>query len=249
MEKINTAKYTKYENEKKGIYYCTKDDGVYPRQLKHIKNPPTVIYYKGNIEIVNKYKNVAVIGSRNYSENGGRLAYNTGKYVAERNINVVNGLALGCDTIALRGALDNNGKCIVWLPCGLDDIQPKTNRNLAQEIIEKGGCLLSEYPVGTRVKKGNYVERDRLQSGISQGVIIVEAEENSGTMHTARFAISQYKRLACYYHKLIEHSTGNKYLEENKGVDVLKQVLHLENFISDISNEEQFEQITLNFSE
>lgn len=245
IEKIKIAKYAQRENEKNGIYFCTRDDELYPRQLKNIKNPPAVIYYKGNIDIANKYKNIAVVGSRNCSENGRRLAYDTGKYVAEKNINVVNGLALGCDTIALRGALDNKGKCIVWLPCGLDNIQPKTNVKLSQEIIEKGGCLLSEYPIGTIIKKYNYVERDRLQSGISQGLIIVEAEQDSGTMHTAKFAISQYKRLACYYHKLIEHSTGNKYLEE-KGVDVIKQFLNLENFINNISSEERFEQMTLN---
>ena len=231
----------------KDIYYCSKNDVNYPKMLKNIKNAPDTIYYKGNIEIVTEYKNVAVIGSRQCSDYGEHLAYETAKYLSDRQINVVNGLALGCDTAALRGALDNAGKCIVWLPCGLDNIQPKSNRNLAEEIVDKGGCLLSEYPEGTEIKKYNYVQRDRLQSGISQGVIVIEADRNSGTMHTADFAVSQYKRLACYYHKLLEHSTGNKYLEEEKDTKVLKQLSNLEEFVDDIINEEQYEQMTLHF--
>ncbi len=231
----------------KDIHYCSKNDVNYPKMLKNIKNAPDTIYYKGNIEIVTEYKNVAVIGSRQCSAYGKHLAYETAKYLSDRQINVVNGLALGCDTAALRGALDNAGKCIVWLPCGLDNIQPKSNRNLADEIVDKGGCLLSEYSEGTEIKKYNYVQRDRLQSGISQGVIVIEADRNSGTMHTADFAVSQYKRLACYYHKLLEHSTGNKYLEEGKDTKVLKQLSNLEEFVDDIINEEQYEQMTLHF--
>ena len=92
----------------------------------------------------------------------------------------MNGLALGCDTEALRGALDNGGRCIVLLPCGLDNIQPKSNRSLADRIVQNGGCLISEYDIGTPLNKYQYVKRDRLQSGICQGVLVVEAEMNSG---------------------------------------------------------------------
>lgn len=231
----------------KDICCCSKNDKKYPKALKNIKNAPVTVYYKGNIEIATKFKSVAVIGSRECSDYAGHLAYDTAKYLAGRQINIVNGLALGCDTAALRGALDNNGKCIIWLPCGLDNIQPKSNRKLADEIVDKGGCLLSEYPEGTEIRKYNYVERDRLQSGISQGVIIVEAVRNSGTMHTADFAIRQYKRLACYDYRLLENSTGNKYLEESTDTKVLKQLCNLEEFVDDIISEEQYEQMTLHF--
>ena len=231
----------------KDIHYCSKDDAKYPDALKNIKNAPATIYYKGNIEIVTEYKNIAVIGSRECSTYGIHLAYETAKYLSNRQINIVNGLALGCDTAALRGALDNDGKCIAWLPCGLDNIQPKSNRKLADEIVDKGGCLLSEYPEGTEIKKYNYVQRDRLQSGISQGVIVIEADRKSGTMHTAEFALRQYKRLACYHHKLLEYSTGNKYLEEVKETKVLKQLSNLEEFVNGILDEEKYEQMTLHF--
>lgn len=86
----------------KDIHYCSKDDAKYPDALKNIKNAPATIYYKGNIEIVTKYKNIAVIGSRECSTYGIHLAYETAKYLSNRQINIVNGLALGCDTAALR---------------------------------------------------------------------------------------------------------------------------------------------------
>ena len=108
------------------------------------------------------------------------------------------------------------------MPCGLEQIQPKSNQRLAEQILENGGCMISEFPVGTPIQRYRYVERDRLQSGISQRVLIVEAEQNSGTMHTADFAKKQYKRLACYYEALFRDALGNKYLAASKKAEVLK---------------------------
>lgn len=221
MEKLDIAKKRKEQSESLGITYCTIEDKNYPNALKELSDRPVVLYYRGEIGILNTYKNIAVIGSRNCSSKGKELAYKTGRILAGEGITIVNGLALGCDTEALRGALDAAGRCVAIMPCGLDNIQPKSNRGLAQKIIDTGGCVLSEYPVETSLTKYQYVERDRLQSGISQGVLIVEAERNSGTMHTAEFAVKQYKRLACYYHKLLEMSSGNQYLKDSgKAVDI-----------------------------
>ncbi len=215
IEKLNAAERTKEQSESLGISYCTIEDKNYPNALKKISDRPVVLYYRGEIGILNTYKNIAVIGSRNCSFKGKELSYKTGRILAGEGVTVVNGLALGCDTEALRGALDASGKCAVIMPCGLDNIQPKSNRGMAQKIVDAGGCILSEYPIGTSLNKYQYVERDRLQSGISQGVLVIEAERTSGTMHTADFAVRQYKRLACYYHKLVEMSSGNQYLEES----------------------------------
>lgn len=215
IEKLNVAEKTKEQSESLGISYCTIEDRDYPNALKSLPDRPIVLYYRGEIGILNAYKNIAVIGSRNCSLKGKELAYRTGRILASEGMTIVNGLALGCDTEALKGALDVLGKCVVVMPCGLDNIQPKSNRGLAKKIIDAGGCILSEYPIGTSLAKYQYVERDRLQSGVSQGVLIVEAERKSGTMHTAEFAVKQYKRLACYYHKLLEMSSGNQYLEDS----------------------------------
>ena len=169
----------------------------------------------------------------------------TGKYLAEKNVNVVNGLALGCDTEALKGTIAGGGRCIGILPAGLDDILPKSNQKLADEIVMKDGCLISEYPVGTPVKKYQYVRRDRLQSGLSDGVLIVEAEEQSGTMHTVEFAQNQYKRIACYYHKLVELSSGNRKLEEAGQISVIEDKKRLEEFVEAGMKEQTYEQLTL----
>lgn len=242
--KIEYAERIKETSARYGISYCTIKDDEYPVGLRELSNCPAVLYYKGNIEIVNRYKNMAVIGSRSASQTGLELAYSAGRSAGEIGLNLVNGLALGCDTWALKGALETGGRCIAILPCGLEQIQPKSNLKLAQEILEKGGCLLSEYPIGTEAKKYQYVERDRLQSGLSQGVLVVEAEEKSGTMHTADFALRQFKRLACYYYKIMGSPSGNRYLEESGKAKIIKTNQDLGQFMSEIIEEDVFRQVS-----
>lgn len=230
------------------VLSCDIKDEKYPREMRDVSGMPSIIYYRGNIEIINQQKSIALIGSRKSSAEGLRLSYEAGRIAAESGINVVNGLALGCDAEALKGALSVGGKCIVVMPCGLEQVVPKSNYRLAEEILEKGGCLISQYPVGTTVRDFQYVERDRLQSGLSQGVIIIEALEKSGTMHTAQFALQQYKRLACYYSHLVNGASGNKQLENRGKADVLKSQQDLKKFIQKLSVDQTFEQLTFDFS-
>ncbi len=244
-KKIEEAYIHKDESEKQGIFFCTIEDKVYPSALKKLKDAPVVLYYKGNIEAINQNKNIAVIGSRKVSEKGLKWSFETGKAVADQKLNVVNGLAVGCDTGAIQGALSVGGVCVAILPCGLEQIYPKTNQKLSDKIVSEGGCLLSEYPIGTTLQKHLFVRRDRLQSGISQGVIVVEAEKDSGTMHTVEFAQKQRKRLACYYSSLLKMSSGNKYLEEKGIADVLKHSTDLQFFLQKVSEEKDYKQLTL----
>lgn len=223
---------------------CVQDCVQYPRNLQGIQKPPAVLYYKGDIHLLNNAKSVAVIGSRNVSERGRKLARHVGRFMAENKITVVNGLAFGCDAEALKGALEVYGRCVAIMPCGLDQIVPISHQKLALEILENGGCLLSEYPEGTRPAKYQYVERDRLQSGVSQGVIVIEAELKSGTMHTADFTVKQNKRLACYYNKLLDFSSGNRYLEESGKAFIIKRDSDLQTFIENLQNE-VYEQLSL----
>lgn len=226
---------------------CDRMDNKYPNSLKKLTGMPPLLYYKGDIEILNRHKNIAVIGSRKSSLEGRKLAFETGCIVAELGMNIVNGLALGCDAQAFKGALSVGGKCVAIMPCGLEQIQPKSNYGLAEEILEKGGCLISQYPVGAAVREYQYVERDRLQSGVSQGVLIVEAQAQSGTMHTANFAMKQYRRLACYCHQIVNMASGNKLLEENGKANILRTERDLRTFLKEVSQEEIFEQIVLDF--
>ena len=125
------------------ILLCREEDKCYPAILRGITGMPSFLYYRGDIEILNQNKNIAIVGSRHSSDMGLRLAYETGRLAAEKGFNVVNGLALGCDAEAIKGAISVGGKCAVVLPCGLENVQPKSNRYLAEQILENGGCLLS----------------------------------------------------------------------------------------------------------
>lgn len=233
--------------KKDGIAICKRDEEQYPRILRQLSGMPPVLYYKGNIGILNQQKSIALIGTRTPSDAGKTLSYESGRRIGTANINLVNGLALGCDTEALKGALAAGGKCVAVMPCGLDEIIPKANQRLAEEILEKGGCLISEYPPGTKVQKYSYVQRDRLQSGVSREVVIVEAELKSGTMHTAEFAMRQHKRLACFYYKMLELHSGNRYLEDTGKAQVLKSLEDMDVLIANVlaENEGEYEQLTL----
>ncbi len=228
------------------INCCHQTDPEYPVAFRSLKGMPTQIYYRGNAALMNSKKCIAIIGSRQTSDAGRYYAYEAGKIAAENQLCVVNGLALGCDSEAIKGALSADGQCIAIMPCGLEQIQPKTNQKLADEILSTGGCLLSEYPVGMPLKKYMYVERDRLQSAVSQGVLIIEASAGSGTMHTADFAQRQYRRLACYASHLLK-ATGNQALEQTSNVNVLHSSNDLVPFLEQLKNDITCEQMTLDF--
>lgn len=202
---------------KTNILTVEKDDKAYPQMLKDIPKAPKRLFFRGNVAAVNDMPCLAVIGSRKASARGLEMAFSFGRMAAEAGFAVVNGLALGCDAEALRGALSAGGPCVAVLPCGLDAVYPKTNASLAEEVLGKNGCLVSEYMAGVRPQKRFFVERDRLQSGISQGVVVVESEEMGGTMHTVGFAERQHRRLACYYSKVSEIASGNRMMVE-KGI-------------------------------
>lgn len=244
QKKLQNAQDNRKVFERYGISFCTREDPDYPKDMKALSGMPPLLYYKGDISIINQSKNLAAIGTRKPSKAGAELSYQTGKTVGKAGVNLVNGLALGCDTEAIKGALSVGGKCIAVMPCGLDEIVPRTNRQIADEILKAGGCLISEYPVGTRLQKYNYVQRDRLQSGISQAVVVIEADRESGTMHTAEYARKQFKRLACYYYRLTEIYSGNQYLEESGKAQVLKGRDDLEKLIKKILSDQEYEQLS-----
>ena len=119
---------------------------------------------------------------------------------------------------------------------------------LAEKILEHGGCLISEYDQGITPQKNYFIDRDRIQSGLSNGIIIVESDETGGTMHTANFAQKQYRRIACYYSNLLEHMSGNKYLVESGKGEMLEKMEDVQVFMNRILNDEEYEQMTFDFS-
>jgi len=167
-------------------------DNDYPENLKEIYNPPYLLYIKGKIANINK--TIAIVGARKADRYGRKCSFEIAKELAKQNFVIVSGLAIGIDTEAHKGALSGGGITYAVLANGLDTIYPKENTKLAESIIENG-CLLSEQPLRTRPEKSNFPARNRIISGLSTGVLIVQAGEYSGTLHTASFALEQNRQL------------------------------------------------------
>lgn len=176
--------------QKHNIDIININDENYPKILKEIYDPPISLYIKGNQNILNN-TSVAIIGCRQASQYGIKVAKYFGYNLAKNEVNVVSGLAKGIDSYAHIGSICANGKTIAVIGNGIDTIYPKENINIANKILEKGGTIISEYPLGTKPEKMNFPARNRIISGISKSVIVVEAKEKSGTLLTVDFALEQ----------------------------------------------------------
>ena len=175
------------------------DDSEYPKKFKdpNIKSP-LVLFVKGEVATLNqKTPYVAVVGSRKATKRGLSVARKVANFLAERKIVVVSGLALGCDTQGHIGAIEKSGTTIAVLAHGLDQIRPKENTRLTEEILSSGGSLITEYEINTEVLNYQYAERNRLQSGLSDLVFVVDTGLEGGTQQTIKYAIEQNKELAC----------------------------------------------------
>ena len=165
----------------------------YPERLRNISSPPKQLYCLGNLELLNYKNNIAIIGSRNCSYYGERVAKDFAFNLAKNDVCIVSGLAKGIDAFSHIGALNANSKTIAVLGSGLDNIYPKENEKLFQNIIKNDGLVVTEYPLGTLALKQNFPARNRIISGISDGVLVIEARKNSGTNITVDFALEQGK--------------------------------------------------------
>ena len=166
------------------------NDESYPKLLKEIYSAPKQLYVKGNKEILNSTA-IAIVGCRDNTKYGELIAKNFGYNLAKNGITIISGLAKGIDSFAHIGALYGKGKTVAVLGNGIDTIYPKENTKIAEKILEYGGCIVSEYPIGAAIKKQNFPARNRIISGLSNGLVVVEAKERSGSLITADFALEQ----------------------------------------------------------
>jgi DNA processing protein len=169
-------------------------DADYPPNLRHIADPPPYLLVRGTLTDADTAC-VAVVGARAASEAGLRMAQRLGLELAARGFIVVSGLARGIDAAAHRGALDAGGRTVGVLGCGIDVAYPPEHRKLADEIVEQRGAILSELPLGTPPLPENFPGRNRILSGLSLGVVVVEAAEKSGSLITARQALEQDRQV------------------------------------------------------
>lgn len=176
--------------QRKDIGILTIQDQAYPARLRNIADPPILLYYKGVLPSFERMPAIGVVGTRKATAYGMNTARKFGAQLSAGGGIVVSGGAAGVDTMALQGALDADGTTVAVLGCGVDVVYPTTNRRLFSLIQDKG-CLLSEYIPGTQPKPWNFPERNRIISGLSNGVLVIEAPEKSGALITARDALEQ----------------------------------------------------------
>lgn len=181
--------------QKNNIDIININENDYPQLLKQIYDAPISLYIKGNKKILNN-KSIAVVGCREASEYGKKVAKYFAYNLTQNKFNIISGLAKGVDSFAHIGSIcagnkEDYGKTIAVIGNGLDSIYPSENIQLAKKIIENGGAIISEYPLGTKPDKMNFPARNRIISGMSNGVVVVEAKEKSGTLITVDFALEQ----------------------------------------------------------
>ncbi len=185
------------ELEKKEITVLTQEDYRYPPQLKQIPDPPICLYVKGDMSLFDFVRDTyfAIVGTRKPSSYGQHITRMFSKQLAQAGVFLVSGMAMGIDTITHMTALDCGTRTVAFLGCGVDIVYPPQNKKLYNRILTEGGLVISEFPPGMTVLPGLFIARNRLISGISRGVLVVEGTHTSGGLITARYAAEQGKEV------------------------------------------------------
>lgn len=223
MEAADSAKRILEKTIANQISMVSRYDESYPGALLYTNNEdgresiPPFLFYKGDLSATNR-KSIAIIGTREPSVEGEIASEFFAKNLSGKGVNIVSGLALGCDTFAHKGALDGNGITTAILGGGLDQIYPSENKALADRIVEERGLIITEYPVGEVTTSYSLVARDRLQAALSLAILVIQTNVNGGTMHAVRSAAAANKAIfAVVFKKDLrdEYIGGNRLLIQN----------------------------------
>lgn len=220
--------------EKINFIYLHED--LYPKILKNIFDPPLVLYFKGNLNLLSK-KCLAVVGARDHSGYGSLVIKKILSPLVVKNLVIISGLALGIDTLAHKKSLENNSLTVAVLGSSLENsnIYPMQNKNLAENIIKNNGLLISEFPLNTKARKENFPRRNRLISGLSQAVLVIEAKKRSGSLITATYALEQGKEIMAVPGSVIsDFSVGTNYLI-SAGAKLIQSDKDILNFFNDLN--------------
>ncbi len=199
-EYLDKSFYIIEQCKEKNIKIISKTNKNYPVQLREINDSPSILYAKcKNEKNLNWEESIAIVGTRNATDKGTLWAYSAGKILTQKGFNIVSGLALGIDTAGHKGSIDAGiGQGITTAAItNVDQISPKSNIELSEKIIDHDGILVSENPPGTFFQKSQLIRRNRIQSGLSKGIFVVECGEKGGTLYTIDFAEKQGRSIYC----------------------------------------------------
>lgn len=225
-------------SQQHNVQIISRESPHYPECLLKISDPPILLHIKGNIDTLNK-DCIAIVGTRKPTDFGITQAKKNGCIFAKEGYVVVSGLAEGIDSAAHMGALEANGLTIAVLAHGLDITYPYKNKQLAETILKNNGAIISEYPCGTGINRSYFVKRDRIQSGLSLGVFVIETGIKGGTMHTVGFCEKQRRVLIVMQHprdllvaskqcgntQLITDNRANIVFEKDDDADLVKNIM------------------------
>jgi DNA processing protein len=209
IEELATLEYKSLRD----INICTIYDTDYPKNLLEYDDAPFGMFYKGDISKLNEKKNISIVGSRRCSRYGIDVTNSIVQQLSPYKINIISGMAKGIDSIAHKGAINNSINTIAVLGSGIDVIYPKENYKLYHEILENGGCIVSEFPLGAPPLSRNFPMRNRIISGMCELLIVTEGGEKSGTLITVGTALEQGKNIIAV--------PGNIFSSESKGTNKL----------------------------
>lgn len=209
IEELNTLEYRALRD----ISLCAMDDKEYPKSLLECEDAPFSLFYKGDISKLNEKKNISIVGSRMCSRYGIDVTNSIVSKLIPYQLNIISGMARGIDSVAHRAAINNNINTIAVLGSGIDVVYPKENYRLYYEILEKGGCIISEFPLGTPPLSRNFPMRNRIISGICELLIVTEGGEKSGTLITVGSALEQGRNIIAV--------PGSIFSSESKGTNKL----------------------------
>ena len=206
------------------------EDCEYPEKLKIIKDPPKQLYVLGNEKLLQN-NCVGIVGSRHCSYYGEKMAMQFAEELSSNNITVVSGLAVGIDTYAHIGAMKEKGRTIAVLGSGFNNLFPKQNKKLFEDIVQNGGCVITEYEPDIHCTEFTFPQRNRIIAGLSKCILVINAREKSGALITAEFAKSQNKKVFCIPSNLTnECSIGSNMLIKNGAMIALNSNDILEEF-------------------
>jgi len=226
---IEKAKNDIYDIENKDVHIVSIFDKDYPVLLKITQDAPIFLYCKGNLALLKNMNNIAVVGTRQNTEHGKLITTKSVQFMCEHDYTIVSGLALGIDSVAHQAALDSNGKTIAVL-VDVDNVQPSSNRKLADNILANDGLLVAEMPPGIKIIPSMFAKRDRIQSGLSLAVFPIETNIDGGTMHAVNAALKENRliyvpdiNISGYSDTNIPQLGGIKHLiKENKAIPYTK---------------------------